>query len=646
LIRNCFPSGAAASALIIFGFVSGVAAQSVDDNAVKQAEDAFGTKVGLEDIGLYTATSARGFNPQDAGNMRLEGIYFDQRTLLCTRILKTSTMRVGLPAQAFAFPAPTGIVDIAIYQPAPKWSGSVAAQVQAPHGISTIGGDVKGPITDKIGIYSSIASTDNKTNFNGRVFLTCGAVVGRWTPSDKLQITPFFTFNDRSGDEAQPLVLPSGPFVPPRIDRKEFFGQEWADRTMHEMVYGSIVRAQPSEAWSVNAGLFHSIHHRSTSHSVLFRNVSPQGVGNLDIVGYPELPTDSWSGEVRATGVYTQGNIWQHTINFSVRGRDTNRLFGGSQTVNFGQRMIGVNDPVSEPRYVYGARDADKVRQITPGAAYTGRWADVGSFSVGLQKSFYRRDLGKENAAAIRTESQPWLYYSTFALYATDDVTLFGSYMKGLEEFGVAPDNAVNGGEPLPAAQTKQIDAGVRYQIKPGLAAVVSVFEITKPHFDRNTVNVFTNVGELSHQGLELSLTGRLSPSWTMVAGALFLKPRVSGLPVDQGLLGKVPPGTPVRSINLNAQFSPPSWKGAALDATLEVTGRYYANRLNTLRMPGYETLNIGARYPFRIGATRAALRLLVNNITNVYAWTVDGASGRFAPISPTTYMGRVVLDF
>jgi hypothetical protein len=39
---------------------------------VTAAEDAFGSSIGGEDIGLYSATDVCGFSPIDAGNVRLE----------------------------------------------------------------------------------------------------------------------------------------------------------------------------------------------------------------------------------------------------------------------------------------------------------------------------------------------------------------------------------------------------------------------------------------------------------------------------------------------------------------------------------------------------------------------------------------------
>jgi len=620
-------------------------AQRADENAVNAAQDAFGTRVGSEDVGLYSASNARGFNPQDAGNMRLEGIYFDQQSTLCGRIQRGQTIRVGLPAQNFAFPAPTGIVDITIYQPTGETLVSTTAQVARPHGLNIIGADYKTQITEDLGVHVAYSYTDIVTNQNSHSSLSCGATSFKWQANDNLVFIPYFSFADRLGEQVQPFILTGGAYLPPRIDRRAFFGQDWAQRTSHDLNYGGIAKSAFG-AWTIEAGLFESSTDRVSNYAIFFRNTQPTGTGNLDIQSSPKHRSASVSGEVKTTGVFTQGTVWQHEINLSVRGRDVTRKFGGNSTLSYGPRQIGIYQELPEPRYTYGIRDVDKVRQVTPGAAYTGRWARVGTFSLGVQKSYYRRTLSKENLTGTTTRSEPWLYYGTVAFYATDALTIYGSYTRGLEEFGSAPDNATNGGEPLPAGLTKQLDAGLRYQIMPGLSAVLGVFEITKPYFDRDPTNLFTNVGDLRHRGVELSVTGKLSESLRVVAGGVFLQPRVSGLPVAQGLIGDTPPGTPLRNITVNVQYGPPAWKGIALDATLDIKGPVYANRLSTFRLPSQEVVGIGARFPFRAMGARFLLRTQINNVFNRYDWTVDGASGRFSLITPRVYYSRLAVDF
>ena len=56
------------------------------ENAIRTAEDAFGTSIGRETIGLYSSQNIRGFSPISAGNARIEGLYFDQIWGLTSRI--------------------------------------------------------------------------------------------------------------------------------------------------------------------------------------------------------------------------------------------------------------------------------------------------------------------------------------------------------------------------------------------------------------------------------------------------------------------------------------------------------------------------------------------------------------------------------
>ena len=96
-------------------------AQRADENAVTAAEDAFGTAIGLQNVGLYSADDARGFSPQQAGNLRIEGLYFDQQTWATSGcMVRETTIHVGIAAQSYSFPAPTGIADLSLRTPGDK----------------------------------------------------------------------------------------------------------------------------------------------------------------------------------------------------------------------------------------------------------------------------------------------------------------------------------------------------------------------------------------------------------------------------------------------------------------------------------------------------------------------------------------------
>ena len=163
--------------------------------------------------------------------------------------------------------------------------------------------------------------------------------------------------------------------------------------------------------------------------------------------------------------------------------------------------MIGVPFPVSQPAFNLGPQSRDKVRQGTLGAAYVVQWQGIGEISAGLQKSFYRRTVDQPGSPLAVSRNSPWLYNGTFAAYLSSDLTLYASYTRGLEESGIAPASASTPGEALPASLTKQVDAGVRYRLAPGITLVAGVFDVAKPYFDRDVTNLFTRVGSLRHRG-------------------------------------------------------------------------------------------------------------------------------------------------
>ena len=637
---------ASGALLASVAFASAAQAQRANDNATTSADDAFGTQVGMETVGLYDMNKARGFNPQLAGNLRVEGLYIDVQGIFGFRLVKNTSMRIGLTAQSYPFPAPTGIADMSLIEPADHTVISPQFQYQNAFGLTNLTVDISTPlIGDKLSMAGGVVHAEMLGDAHTSNLDYTFADSFRIRPSDDLEIIPFVYANYALNGETAPSIFIGGNALPPEFDRDTFYGEPWASKRDTEQNYGVIVRGTPFANWRLQGGFFHTQQKRFKNDFVFFRNVQPDGSGALDILRYPEQFSGSYSGEVRASGVYTDG-AFRHTIHIGARGRDTVRRFGGGDDVSLGPATVGVYQPRGEPVFKFGVRDQDVVKQYTPGIAYVGQWARVGEFSVGVQKSFYHRDFGKIGAVPVATSAHPWLYNGTISINATSDLTAYAGYTRGIEEFGTAPDNAVNGGEPLPAKVTKQIDGGLRYRIMPGLTAMIGAFQVSKPFFDRNTVNVYTDVGALRHRGIEASLTGKPIENVTIVAGTMLLQPRVSGLPVTQGLIGRVPVGTPLHLMRLSVQYDFPQLKGFSLDTQLESIGAFYANRLNTVRAPSADTITLGMRYAFTVGKTSASLRAQVLNVTNDYAWTGDSVSGRISPTQPRRYLVRLAADF
>ena len=621
-------------------------AQRADENAYAAAEDAFGTRVGSEGLGLYDSRNARGFDPTQAGNIRLEGLYYDQQATFGGRLNRSTTMHVGISAQSYPLPAPTGIADLSLVLPGERRVLSFQITHQDHGSANQHSVDISTPLTPTLGLVGGVVFSPNTNEYGGDNYNAATGLLLRWRPNDNLEIIPFAAYNKGIDIWVAPQIFTGGDYLPPAFHRRRFFGQPWANRKFDDYTFGTIVRGALFEGWRLQAGFFRSDDQRPTSHSIFYRNTQPDGTASLEILAFPRQRSSSFSGETRASGVYTQGS-YRHTVHVSLRGRDVVRLFNGASSASFGTANIGVFQPQIEPTYTFGPRDKDTVRQLTPGASYFGQWAGVGEFSVGVQKSFYRRRFGRETSTTpLTTTSQPWLYNATLSLTPTRELAFYGSYTRGLEEFGTAPDNAANRGQPMPADITEQFDAGARYRIMQGLSFMAGLFEVKKPYFDRDLTNVYTRVGARSHKGIEMSLTGQLAPGLTVVAGAVLVKARVSGVNVTSGQIGRIPFGVPAAVYTASLQYGPAAWKGFAVDLQAKSTASEYTNRTNTFRIPASTTADVGMRYNFKAFGSDASLRFQLLNITDAYAWKIDAVSGSLYPTAMRRYYLRLAADF
>lgn len=622
-----------------------VLAQRANENAVTSAQDAFGTTVGNETIGLYSATDVRGFSPTEAGNLRIEGLYFDRQGDTTNRVVSGNTVRVGLSAQSYPFPAPTGIADYRLRLPGDRLVTSAVATF-GPYGAASLEADTQIPITpDHLSLGMGIAGYHEKqaTGTPSKVWNAGGLL--RWRPSDAVEVVPFAAVNFRYDREGGHTVTTAGAFLPPEVNRNVYYGQDWVELSSAQSALGVFARADLGNDWTLRTGWFRSMNYRLEQGENLFRNTQRDGRTDRFALILPGNKLSSWSGEARLTRMFTEGPR-RHELHASFRGRLKTRTFGGSTTIPLGPGFIGVADPEPRPaRYNLGPLSKSKVRQGTGGVAYEGLWPRVGEISIGVQKAFYERRSDQPGLASVFSKDQPWLVNGTLAIYATDDLVAFGSFTRGLEESGEAPQNAVNRGESVPATRTTQVDAGLRYAITPRLRLVAGVFQVTKPFFNLDTTNVFTQLGDVRHRGVELSLTGQPVDGLTLVAGTVLLEARITGQAVAAGRIGAEPLGRYPRVARLNVQYGPKEWRGFSVDSQVENISARYADLLNTVRAPGYTTLSLGGRYVFKVGATGAAIRLQVQNITDAFAWSIS-PTATFSPIDQRRFVLSLTADF
>lgn len=595
-----------------------------EENAMRQAEDAFGTSVGRETIGLYNSSSVRGFSPIAAGNARIEGLYFDQVWGLSSRIRRSTNIRVGISAQGYPFPAPTGIVDYSFRKPG---DAARLALVTGGDGYGAAYAELDGeaPLSHGLSLgYGGALGTNEYPNGTDSRYRNA-ALSLRWRPVAALELVPFWHRSETYDDEKAPSYLPRGSALPPRIERRRFNGPEWADYRTTAMNGGLLATLGAGQGWMVRGGIFRSTYadHRAFTH--LLTDVTPDRTGNRRLIVDPPAENSSTSGELRATRTMAEGPRL-HNVHLSVRARDRQRRYDGSQSFDLGRTPIDARYDAPQPHFAFGEQTRDRTRQWTGGVAYDGRWRNVGEIGFSLQKTDYRKRLQKPGLPLATAEGKPWLYNATAAAHLGRDLVAFGSFTRGLEESGVAPSNALNRNELLPAIRTTQGDLGLRYALWPDMKLVATVFDLRKPYFNFDAGNRYAQLGDVQNRGLEVSLAGRLGPRLNMVAGAVLSRPRATGEGVRLGRVGERPVGMSRRSAELNLDWRTPWLDGLSLDMTASHTGAITATVDNRVALPARTLVSLAGRYRFTLLERPASLRVAVSNLFDTYGLELRGA--------------------
>lgn len=600
-------------------------AQRVDENATTQAGDAFGFSLGDESVGIYNSGEVRGLSPTAAGNVRIDGLYFDQQANISDKLINSTAIRVGLSALDFDLPAPSGIVDQGL-------------RIATKNVITTtLGlGDFLSPYIDIEGgwvsqnkrwavTYGAGLSRDKlETGATSRSANAALLVHGKL--SEAVDVTVFgnrFWYYD---DQDRISIYTAGNFLPPQFPRGVAYNQPWGEGTGNDGNIGTIIHADLGRDWGFKLGAFWSQYDPALNFEELYKDTQADGRANdLMTIVNPGNLFKSLSGEARVTKFISDG-ARSHNLSASVRGRINNQRYGGSFEYSIGPRRLGILEIAAQPTPVFTEQTRDDVKQVAGALSYRLSWKGVGILNLGVQKVRFEKTVDDPDAAlGIQTgTSTPLLYNASLAVELGSNVILFGGYTKGLEESGTAPRSALNADQVLPVVITTQRDIGLRWAVRPDTTIIAGLFDIRKPFPDINAANIFEFIGQRRNRGLEVSINSQPIKGLSLVLGALFIDHNISGPEV----VGDKPVGTVGRRIEASFNYDIAAVPGLSAGGYVTHYGNWIASRDNVLLVPSRTVLDLNIRYRFDRWGARHRIRIGLGNVFNTYGWRVNGDGG------------------
>ena len=597
-------------------------AQSSSDNAVESAEDAFGTSTGHDSIGVYDEGNVRGFSPGTAGNFRMEGMYFDIQGGLGNRVIAGETIRVGPAAQGYAFPAPTGVVDLQLKKAGDKLSVAPFASFDS-FGARGFEVDAQIPLVGKsLSVATGIGVYDNhNANGSGSVGYNIG-IVPRWRPAPNFEVLAFANHQQFNDETAQGIYITNGNFLPPKIKRGQFPGPNWVRSDSRSDSFGLVAHANLG-SWTLRTGLFRSSYHGDNGFSnLIFVNANTST--DRQVYATPSQTSASWSGELRLSRRFGDGPR-QHLITATLRGRSIDGHYGGGDLADLGPAPFNTVIDVPKPHFTFSALTSDYTRQTTGGLSYSLKWKGLGEFTAGLQRTHYVKRVAAPLLPEASGTTDVNLPYFSAALTITPKLTLYGSFVRGLEDAGTAPGYASNANQVLPAIQTKQFDGGLRWSPLKDTTVIVGYFQISKPYIDLDVTNRYGVLGAQVHKGVEFSLTTNPTKNLRIVAGGVWLNPRVTASPLIAQPLGARPVGQPQLRTRFNINWTPSFAKALTLDAYVNRDSGAYGATDNSVYAPGSTRIGFGGRYKFKLVGKDFTARLGLYNVFDAYEFVPVG---------------------
>lgn len=206
-------------------------------------------------------------------------------------------------------------------------------------------------------------------------------------------------------------------------------------------------------------------------------------------------------------------------------------------------------------------------------------------------------------SASLLFKPMPWM-------------TLYGSYIEGLEKGGTAPDVATNKGQVMAPMISTQREVGIKADVGRVLLTG-ALFDIEKAFEFTGASGAYSQDGRQKHRGVEITATGKVLDSLTVLGGLTLIDAKVQGGTYD----GAEPMNVADTMAKLYTEYEVPGLDGVFLTGGVYHTGRQWANNLNNDQLKAYTTADLGLRYTTEQLGNPLTARLYVSNITGESYW-------------------------
>ncbi|NWE77190.1 TonB-dependent receptor [Pseudomonas yamanorum] len=475
---------------------------------------------------------------------------------------------------------------------------------------------------------------------------------------DRLRVSTDFGYQKERINNGRSVVYLTGTKVPSPPSAKDNYAQDWSWSQLED-TYGMVnAEYDLNDNWTAYAagGAKHTRENGQYS-SLYVGNDGSAKVGFL----YSPHDEDNKSAMAGLNGHFATGPV-THQMNFGLSGIWGEQRSSYEAILQANRQPGNLYNPTQTPRptNTYFGSDIHDPRVVGKNRIKSAAVSDTLGFiddrvllTLGVRRQTIEVDSWN-TATGVR--GTPYSESITTPVYGLvikpwEHVSFYANRIEGLAQGPTAPlTNVTNPGEVFPPKRSKQTEAGVKLDWE-NYGATLGVYRIEQPNnattrFPGQSQDTFTVDGEQINKGVELNVFGEPVDGLRLLAGATWMDTEQKS--TSNGATdGNRAAGVPRFQYNVGADWDVPGIQGAAVSARMLRTGGEYVNAANSLSIPAWTRVDLGARYGFKADDKYITLRANVENVANKAYWSsASTANNYLTQGEPRTVKLSATVDF
>lgn len=480
--------------------------------------------------------------------------------------------------------------------------------------------DINAPVNDTLGFRFNgfYEGLNNHRDFYDGTRFGINPTIGiKVSPRTSLDFSYEYLDDDRVVDRGVPSQTVIGaPDVPLEGFSNTFFGSPSENNTT---LQAHILRAHVDHDFSDtlrgNATVQYADYDKAyqnlyASEAVTVTNGT---FPNVELDGYQDTTQrENFIAQANIVGEFNTGSIG-HTVlmgaEYASQHSDNARFDNVFAQNNDDQLVIPFTDPLSIPAFSFSSPARDRKSNVYVFSAYAqNQVALTEKFKIILGARYDSFDIDVTDIAgnAQFSRKDEEVTPRLGAIYKpADNVSIYTSYSKTFTPRSGDQFLSLNLDTESTRPQfTENLEAGVKWDIRPDLSVTAAVFSLDRKGFtsiDPENQQDLITIDGAKVNGVEFQLVGQVTDQWTLNAGYSYLDGKVEDLSFTNGAIvagsldGNEPRQTPAHTFSVWNNYQLNEQIGLGLGATYQDS--YFVREDNSVEVPDYIRFDASAYY-------------------------------------------------